>query len=29
MIPDAFRLQVREPNHSTFIAHRQQPIILR
>ena len=29
MIPDAFPLPVREPNHSTFIAHRQQPVILR
>ena len=29
MIPDAFPLPVREPNHSTFIADRQQPVILR
>jgi hypothetical protein len=25
MIPNAFPLPVREPNHSTFIADRQQP----
>ena len=29
MIPDAFPLQVREPNHSSFIADRQQSEILR
>lgn len=29
MIPDAFALPVREPNHPPFIADRQQPIILR
>jgi hypothetical protein len=29
MIPDALPLPVREPNHSTFIADRQQPVILR
>jgi hypothetical protein len=29
MIPDAFPLPVREPNHSIFIAGRQQPVILR
>jgi hypothetical protein len=29
MIPDAFPLPVREPNHSTFIADRQQLVILR
>jgi hypothetical protein len=29
VIPDAFPLLVREPNHSTFIADRQQPAILR
>jgi hypothetical protein len=29
MIPDAFPLPVREPNHSTFIADRQQSVILR
>ncbi len=29
MIPDAFPLRVREPNHSTFISDRQQSAILR
>src|SRR6266404_7920404 len=29
MIPDAFPLLVREPNHSTFISDRQQSAILR
>jgi len=29
MIPDTFPLPVREPNHSAFIADRQQPVILR
>ena len=29
MIPDAFPLLVREPNHSTFISDRQQSTILR
>src|SRR5215813_1991808 len=29
MIPDAFPLLVREPNHSTFISDRQQVAILR
>ena len=29
MISDAFPLPVREPNHSTFIADRQQLVILR
>src|SRR5438132_2397161 len=29
MIPDAFPLLVREPNHSTFISDRQQTAILR
>src|SRR5262249_19429787 len=29
MIPDAFPLLVREPNHSTFISDRQQAAILR
>jgi hypothetical protein len=29
MIPDAFPLFVREPNHSAFIPDRQQPAILR
>jgi hypothetical protein len=29
LIPDAFPLLVREPNHSTFISDRQQSAILR
>jgi hypothetical protein len=29
MIPDAFPLLVREPNHSTFISDQQQSTILR
>jgi hypothetical protein len=29
MIPDAFPLLVREPNHPTFISDRQQSAILR
>ena len=29
MIPDAFPLLVCEPNHSAFIADRQQSVILR
>jgi hypothetical protein len=29
VIPDAFPLLVREPNHSTFISDRQQWAILR
>jgi hypothetical protein len=29
MMPDAFPLLVREPNHSPLIADRQQPAILR
>src|SRR5262249_27766261 len=29
IIPDAFPLLVREPNHSTFISDRQQSAILR
>jgi len=29
MIPDAFPLLVREPNHSTFISDREQSAILR
>jgi hypothetical protein len=29
MIPDAFPLLVREPNHSAFISDRQQSAILR
>jgi hypothetical protein len=29
MIPDAFPLLVREPNHSTLLSDRQQSAILR
>jgi len=29
MIPEALPMSVREPNHLTFIAERQQPVILR
>ncbi len=29
MIPDTFPLQIAQPNHSPFIAHRHQAAILR
>jgi hypothetical protein len=29
MLPNALPLFVRQPNHSSFIAHRHQPGILR